>query len=66
LPPTPRGRRSVRASAWAARPPGARARSSREALVALRGRHRVVEGGAVDLVAVVAPQALDTLAGHGR
>ena len=38
---------------------------AREALFALRGRHRVVEGGAVDLVAVVPPQTLDALAGHG-
>ena len=38
---------------------------AREALFALRGRHRVVQGGAVDLVAVVPPQTLDALAGHG-
>ena len=44
---------------------GETAIDAREALFALRGRHRVVEGGAVDLVAVVAPQTLDALAGHG-
>ena len=44
---------------------GEAAIDAREALFALRGRHRVVEGGAVDLVAVVAPQTLDALAGHG-
>jgi hypothetical protein len=37
---------------------------AREALVALRGRHRYVQGGAVDLVTVVWPQTLDTLALH--
>ena len=38
---------------------------AREALFVLRGRHRVVQDGAVDLVAVVAPQTLDALARHG-
>ena len=44
---------------------GETAIDAREAHFALRGRHRVVEDGAVDLVAVVAPQTLDALAGHG-
>ena len=56
---------SAQRAAWRRSAAARLAIDAREALFALRGRHRVVEGGAVDLVAVIPPQTLDALAGHG-